>query len=214
MQRAARAFSEPVEAAGDRENGRPLPLFPMSSRRDEQQPQPASLPEMTSAKIEPLIRHRIYQREVFRHKLRRLFFLWARQSGKSYTLASEALDLMMATPGALVTFISASIVLGSEILLKEAMIWTQFLSWYRQAAATAGLKFESNADGLDFDAIADLFEHSKLETKLWHDRTTCSRSRVIAPNPDTAVGWTAHIIGDEAGRWPNAQGLMLTAQMH
>lgn len=158
-------------------------------------------------KTEPLIRHRVYQREVFRHKLRRLFLLWARQTGKSYTLASEALDLMMATPGALVTFISASIVLGSEILLKEAMIWTQFLSWYRKAASEAGLKFESNADGLDFDAVADLFEHSKLETKLWHDRTTCSRSRVIAPNPDTAVGWTAHIIGDEVGRWPNAQGV-------
>lgn len=161
-----------------------------------------------TGKSEPLIKHRGYQRAVFRHKLRRLFLLWARQHGKSFTLATEALDLMMATPGALVTFISASVLLGTEILLKEVQIWVKFLALYREAAARAGLKFESNADGLDFDAIADIFEHSKLETKLWHDRTTCSRSRVIAPNPDTAVGWTAHIIGDEVGRWPEAQAVM------
>ena len=152
-----------------------------------------------------LITHRAYQRAVFRHKLRRLFLLWARQKGKSYLLASEAFDMMMASPGDLVTFISASIVLGTEILLKEVAIWMQFIELYRKAALQADMRFESNGDGLDLDALADLFEHSKLETKLWHDRTTCSRSRVIAPNPDTAVGWTAHIIGDEIGRWPNAK---------
>lgn len=154
---------------------------------------------------QPLIQHRIYQREVFRHALRRLFLLWARQTGKSFTLASIALDLMMATPGALVTFISASIVLGTEILLKEVQIWVRFLELYRKAAEKAGLKLTSSADGLDVDAVADLFEHSKLETRLWHSNSVCSRSRVIAPNPDTAVGWTAHIIGDEIGRWPNAK---------
>ena len=153
------------------------------------------------------VKLRLYQREVFRHKLRRLFLLWSRQKGKSHTLASEALDCMMATPGALVTFISASIVLGTEVLLKEAALWSKFIELYRSLATEAGLKFESNVDDLDFDAIADVFEHSKLETKLWHDRTTCSRSRVIAPNPDTAVGWTAHIFGDEIGRWPNAQAV-------
>jgi hypothetical protein len=154
---------------------------------------------------EPLIKLRSYQIEVFRHDLRRLFLLWARQKGKSSTLASEALDLMMATPGSLVTFISASIVLGTEVLLKEAQLWTHFLKAYRKAASSVGLILTTSADGLDLDAIADLFEHSKLETRLWHDRTTCSRSRVIAPNPDTAVGWTAHIFGDEIGRWPNAK---------
>jgi hypothetical protein len=156
---------------------------------------------------DPLIKLRPYQLQVFRHRLRRLFLLWARQKGKSTTLASEALDLMMAQPGALVTFISASIVLGTEVLLKEAQLWVRFLEAYRAAAKAVDLKLETNADGLDLDAVADLFEHSKLETRLWHDRTTCSRSRVIAPNPDTAVGWTAHIFGDEIGRWPEAQGV-------
>jgi hypothetical protein len=162
---------------------------------------------VVAAKKKPLIDLRVYQRAIFRHKLRRLFMLWSRQKGKSHALASEALDRMMATPGALVTFISASIVLGTEVLLKEAQLWAKFLAAYRTAATAAGLKFESNVDGLDLDAVADVFEHSKLETKLWHDRTTCSRSRVIAPNPDTAVGWTAHIFGDEVGRWPNAQAV-------
>jgi hypothetical protein len=156
-------------------------------------------------KNEPLIKHRVYQRAVFRHKLRRLFLLWSRQKGKSFTLASDALDRMMARRGHLVTFISASIILGSEIILKEAQLWTKFLAVLRDAAAQAGFKLTSNIDDLDLDAVADIFEHSKLETRLWHDNTTCSRSRVIAPNPDTAVGWTADIFGDEVGRWPNAQ---------
>ena len=160
---------------------------------------------MTAKKHEPLIQHRVWQRQVFRHKLRRLFLLWARQDGKSFTLASDALDRMMATPGRLVTFISASIVLGSEFLLKEVQIWAKFLELYRQAATEAGLKLTSTADGLDLDDLADLFEHGKLETRLWHSNSVCSRSRVIAPNPDTAVGWTADIYGDEIGRWPNAK---------
>ena len=161
--------------------------------------------EPRKKKPEPLIKHRVYQREVFRHALRRLFLLWARQDGKSFTLASDALDRMMAKPGRLITFISASIVLGSEFLLKEVQIWSLFLELYRKAAEQAGLKLTSTADGLDLDAMADLFEHSKLETRLWHSNTVCSRSRVIAPNPDTAVGWTADIYGDEIGRWPNAK---------
>jgi hypothetical protein len=156
----------------------------------------------------PLIKHRAYQRQVFRHALRRLFLEWARQDGKSFTLASDALDRMMATPGRLVTFISASIVLGGEFLLKEVQIWAKFIELYRLAAKEAGMKLTTTADGLDLDALADLFEHSKLETRLWHSNSVCSRSRVIAPNPDTAVGWTSDIYGDEITRWPNAQAVM------
>lgn len=156
----------------------------------------------------PLIQFRQYQQAVFRHRLRRLLLLWRRQSGKSFYLAAEALDWMMETPGVLVTFISASIVLGTEILLKEAALWAGMLEKLRQAAAAANMRLETNADGLDFDALCDLFEHSKLETRLWHTRAVCSRSRVIAPNPDTAVGWTGHIIGDEVGRWPNCKDVM------
>jgi hypothetical protein len=153
----------------------------------------------------PIITLRQYQQVVFRHQLRRLFMLWSRQRGKSFTLACQALDWMMATPGDLVTFISASIVLGTEVLLKEAEVWARMLDTLRKAATAADLKLTTNVDGLDFDALCDVFEHSKLEARLWHSHTVCSRSRVIAPNPDTAVGWTSHIIGDEVGRWPNCR---------
>lgn len=160
------------------------------------------------AQIDPVIKLRKYQSEVFRQEVRRLFLLWSRQRGKSHLLACQALDWMMEERGALVTFISASIVLGTEVLLKEAIIWSKLLDMLRAAAAQANLKLTTTADGLDFDAVCDIFEHSKLETKLWFSNTICSRSRVIAPNPDTAVGWTSHIIGDEVGRWPNAREVM------
>jgi hypothetical protein len=155
----------------------------------------------------PILKLRQYQREAFAAELRRLFLLWSRQKGKSYTLASKSIDWMMKTPGALVTFISASVALGTEIVLKEAKIWSDILTILRGAADRAGLRLTSNVDGLDFDAVCDVFEHSKLETRLWHSNSVCSRSRVIAPNPDTAVGWTGYIVGDEVGRWPEAQGV-------
>jgi hypothetical protein len=155
----------------------------------------------------PLMSLRPYQREAFASKLRREFLLWSRQKGKSHTLACKALDWMMARPAVLVTFISASVSLGTEVVLKEAKVWSDMLEILRKSADAAGLKLTSNADGLDFDALCDVLEHSKLEVKLWHSNSVCSRSRVIAPNPDTAVGWTGHIVGDEVGRWPEAQAV-------
>ncbi|WP_157837063.1 hypothetical protein [Geminisphaera colitermitum] len=149
-----------------------------------------------------------YQRAGFRHPLRRLAYVWRRQGGKSYLLSNEALDWMMETPGVLTSIISAAIALGTEIIVKEAQSWREHLARIKAVAAAADLKLETNADTIDFDGFCDLFEHSKLEAKLWHDRTTCSRTRVIAPNPNTAVGWTGHIIGDEFGRWPNCQDVL------
>jgi hypothetical protein len=155
-----------------------------------------------------IVPFREYQRASFRHKSRRLARVWRRQGGKSYLLANEALDWMMETPGCLTTIISASMVLGTEVIVKEAQAWRDHLARLKKTAAEAKLNFETNADNVDFDAFCELFENSKLEAKLWHDQTLCSRTRVIAPNPNTAVGWTGHIIGDEFGRWPNCQDVI------
>lgn len=160
---------------------------------------------MARAKPKPqaLISGRPYQDEAFRVALRRLFFLWARQQGKSYELARESFNLMMKRAGDLVTFISASMSLGEELLRKDAALWQMMLVKMRATAEARKMQLTSTADGLELDDIMDIFEHSKLEVRLWHDRTVCSRTRVIAPNPDTAVGWTSHIFGDEIGRMPN-----------
>lgn len=157
---------------------------------------------------EPLIKFLAPQKEVFWQVVRMLFLLWRRQGGKSFTLACKALDRMMARRNHLCVFCSASITLGSEFIRKEAEVWQTVMGKYRKAAEANEQKFESNADGLDLDAVCDLFEHEKLETRIYHDRTTFSRSRVVAPNPATAVGWTGDVFMDEVGRMPEFKELM------
>lgn len=155
----------------------------------------------------PLIQLREYAKEPFwRDDLGIMFWLWRRQSGKSFTAACKALRRMMEIPGLSSYFVSASVALGVEFVRKEAEVWQKVLANYRTLVNQSGQKFESNCpwqDGLpEIDALCDLFEHQRLMTKIWHDRTTSSRSVVIAPNPDTAVGWTGDIWMDEVGRMP------------
>jgi len=163
---------------------------------------------------QPLIAFRGYQEEVFWQDFRTFFLLWRRQAGKSFTLSAKALSRMIKRKGHLCVFCSASIALGTEFIRKEAEVWRSATETYRAIAAEAGMQLqtlvagggadgrEMSADGLDFDAICDLFEHEKLETRIYHDRTTYSRSRVVAPNPATAVGWTGDVFLDEVGRVP------------
>ncbi len=157
----------------------------------------------------PLIALRAYQQPFFwRDDLRRAGLLWRRQAGKSTTLAGIALRRMMSRPDHECIFASASVRLGVEFVRKESRLWMKLLDWYRGAASASGLKLESNADGLDFDAVCDLFEHQKLETKIFHGHTSYSRSVVVAANPDTAVGWTGDIFLDEFGRIPELQDVL------
>jgi hypothetical protein len=165
----------------------------------------------------PLIHFRPAQEEYFLSSSGVLAAVWRRQYGKSYTLGCIGLDWMMETPGILVTYMSAAIRLGQENLRKEAEVWRAVMQDLRKAAAESGHKLTSNADDdhgelIDVDAIAELFEHSKLETKLWHSTVTHSRSIVIAPNPDTAVGFTGHLILDEVGRMPEFRDVWEAAE--
>lgn len=163
---------------------------------------------------EPLIKLRTYAEEPFwNDDLGIMFWIWRRQAGKSFSAAAKALRRMMMIRGLLSVFCSASVNLGVEFVRKEATIWALMLDTYRKLAREQGLSLTSSADNdrgelLDLDAIADLFEHQKLETKIWHDRTTYSRSIVVAPNPDTAVGWTGDIWFDEIGRMPEFKDLL------
>lgn len=156
---------------------------------------------------DPIIRFRPYQEPAFWCQFRMLFLLWCRQKGKSFTLSSAALKRMMEVPDHLCIFVSASVNLGSEFVRKEAEVWRIVTEVFRKRAVDGGLRLTTNAEDdkgqlLDIDAICDLFEHQKLETRIWHSRTSYSRSKVVAPNPDTAVGWTGDVYMDEVGRMP------------
>lgn len=155
----------------------------------------------------PAIKMRPYQAASFRHPSGLMAKVARRQSGKSYELAFTGLDWMMESVCDVI-FASAALRLGQENIRKEADVWRDATNALRQVAANANMQLTTSADDakgrlLDVDAIADLFEHQKLETRLWHDRTRASRSLVVAPNPDTAVGWTGHVILDEVGRIPD-----------
>lgn len=160
---------------------------------------------------EPLVQLRPYFRESFRHKSGLMAWIVRRQGGKSYNLGITGLDWMMESV-CTVIFASAALRLGTENILKEAEVWRKVTEKLRALAAAGGFRLTCNAEGddgslLDVDAIADLFEHQKLETKIWHSNSTYSRSMVVAPNPNTAVGWSGHVILDEVGRMPDFRDL-------
>jgi hypothetical protein len=144
-------------------------------------------------------------------------WLWRRQAGKSYTAASKALRRMMQVRGLSSFFVSASVALGTEFVRKEAEVWAKVIEETRIRALTAKQELHtySNEKGKslefdfhDLDALCEVFESQKLETRIYHNRTTYSRSRVIAPNPATAVGWTGDIWMDEVGRMPDFKDVL------
>lgn len=106
---------------------------------------------------------------------------------------------MMEMPGLLVTYASASLPLGREFVVKEAQIWNEVLDNFRKAVQANGQRMETSVDGLNFDDFCDVFEHQKLETKIYHSRSKYSRSLVIAPNPATARSYSGHVYIDEIG---------------
>lgn len=168
---------------------------------------------MPAADPAPLIQLRTYAEDPFWNDTDGMqFWLWRRQAGKSFTAANKALRRMMEVRGLSSFFVSASVALGTEFVRKESEVWTKVLGEMKRRAEAAGQKLQTFAnekgrplefDFNDIDALSEIFEAQKLETRIYHDRTTYSRSRVIAPNPETAVGWTGDIWLDEVGRMPN-----------
>jgi len=162
---------------------------------------------MSSAKASPLINLRAAQEEVFANTAGMLAMIWRRQFGKSHTLGAIGLRWMMESVCD-TFYVSAAVRLGLENIRKEAAIWAQGFNALRSMAQEGQVKCSALDDRdelLDLDAICDLFESQKLETRFYHSHTRVSRSMVVAPNPDTAVGWTGNVIMDEVGRIPNFQ---------
>lgn len=162
------------------------------------------------------MKRRAYQLSALRavREKRSFFLLWRRQGGKSTTLAQAALDEMTGTPGRLVTYASASLLLGREIVMKESAVLQAAIKDAVSDAASRGLVIET-ADRETHKALpkwssddfTELFENQRLEFRLWHDRTTVSRTQVIAPNPATARGWSGTVMLDEFGFIPDFRDL-------
>lgn len=161
----------------------------------------------------PLIQLRAGQRASFRHPAGILGLICRRQYGKSYRLGAEAVDVMLETPGITCVFMSAALRLGQENLRKQSELWRELVTKLRDAGQHVTTTADDDRGNMiDADAVADMIEASKLEVKLWHDRTTYSRSLVIAANPDTAVGFTGWLFLDEVGRMPNFRDVWEAAE--
>ncbi|MBR1836416.1 MAG: terminase family protein [Kiritimatiellae bacterium] len=141
-----------------------------------------------------------YQKELLRtgRDYGQLLMLWRRQGGKTTTFAWQALRWMLENPGTLVTFSTCSLALGSEMTEREAQLLSGIVEAIRSAAAGVG-RVESNADGLDWFDLADLYQHNRLEVSLWHDRTRRSRTKIIAASYATARGYSGYVLLDEIG---------------
>lgn len=166
-----------------------------------------------STEAQPIIRLTPPQEEVFWSSYRMLWMLWRRQLGKSFLFGSKALDRCMELRDHIACFVSGSILMGGELIEKEAILWRKLIDAQRAAAVLAGKKLTSIADDdkgqtLDVDAIADLFQHAKLECTIWHSQTSYSRTRVLSPNPATARGFSGDVFGDEVCFWPDFKATM------
>ena len=166
---------------------------------------------------------RTYQAEAlaaFTQARFRLFcLLWERQSGKSSTFADMTLFDMMQRPWRTCIYASASLLLAQELPIKQSqrlhLSSSQLIqkdSATLQAAAlhcssraaSAGLLFHT-ADAakdkilpaLDPDAFAELFQAQKLEFRVYHDKSSYSRTKIIAPSLATARSWTGSVFLDE-----------------
>lgn len=138
-----------------------------------------------------------------------LYFEARRQFGKTTTFAGISLKQMMKHPGRLVTFASASINVGKELIYKEAAVLSDAMTAMKAEAEAAKMQIGlAEAGGkeyasIDIDGIADLFERSRLEMRLHHSRTVTSRTQIIAPNPATARGFSGDVLIDEIGFIPD-----------
>jgi len=135
---------------------------------------------------------------------RRILLLWRRQLGKTTTLSSIALRRMLQRPNHLITYASASLLVGQELIHREASLFFEALKKWREIAELNGYSMTTEADGLNIDDLdiedfEDIFSQSKLEVKIHHDNTSYSRTQIIAPNPATARGFTGDVMIDEIG---------------
>lgn len=148
--------------------------------------------------------------------IRMLFLFWTRRGRKSTNLGNMVFDDISSAPGRMAVAASASLLLGKELVTVTLSAAERTLVVGTEAAAVQQV-FSSGAEGkglqlqtADIDSgkivtgltpqdFAEMYSASRLELRLYFDRTAYSRLQVIAPNPATARGWRALVIRDEVG---------------
>lgn len=145
-----------------------------------------------------------FERGVRKHRVCGL--LARRQFGKTTIASRISLRKMMKQPGHTVIFGSVKVDLGREIVRKEADALQKAFRLLAESVDNEKLKLEladqqtnQTLAKLSADDFAELYEATRLEFRLYHSRTTYSRTKVVALSPD-AVGETGDLILDEVGR--------------
>jgi hypothetical protein len=147
---------------------------------------------------------------------RQIALYWARRCRKSTTLGDIAFDEMSKDSGRMVIAASASLLLGKELVGVTLSAAEQAMIVANEAAAVRTV-FENGAKendlafkvadsakdklltGLTPEDFAELYQSSRMELRLYFDKTHFSRLQIIAPNPATARSWRATVLRDEAG---------------
>ena len=155
---------------------------------------------------------REFERGVEQHRVTGL--LARRQYGKTTTAGRIALKKMMRKPGHTVVFGSVKLDLGREIVRKEAEALQKAFGILAAQAAQADTLLDMVDDDkgrsvakVSMDDWSDLYEHSRLEMRLYHSRSVYSRTKVVALTP-AAVGDTGDLILDEVGRVKNFHAVL------
>jgi phage FluMu gp28-like protein len=127
------------------------------------------------------ISFRPYQRAIFDdHTTGIQILLWARQTGKSFTLAAWAVKRLLTRPGRLVTILSNSRSNGIELNRRCAEVCHLLNSAFEQIDLSPDNRFET----------------FNTETRITINGQT-SRIKVLAANPRTARGFSGDLILDE-----------------
>ncbi len=156
-------------------------------------------------------------RGVFDHRV--CAFVARRQYGKTTTAADIALLKMMAAVNHTVVFGSVKLDLGREITRKAeqraSAAEQEVVRDARELRAAFNVAGRTVGEGMKLDTFdtgsgksiaevgdddyVELYENSRLEFRLYHDRGRYSRTKVVALTPST-VGETGDLILDEVGR--------------
>lgn len=145
---------------------------------------------------EAKIRFRPYQQPVFEDRESGVLLLhWSRQIGKSFTLASWAVDRLLTRPGRLVTVLSNSRDNGNEFVAKCA-----------EVCNLLGVVFESQDQSPDVE-----YENMRMEVRVTVKGKT-GRIKVLAANPRTARGFSGDLILDEFAFHENSNAIWEAAE--